>query len=68
MTTNQKLYDASMRFFTESGVPVSTAERASKVVANDDPTKPNLGRTEQDQKDITDATTWMNAEKISSSS
>jgi hypothetical protein len=68
MTTNQKLYDASMQFLTESGVPVSAAERASEVVANDDPYQPNLGRTAQDQKDITDAMTWMNAEKISSSS
>ena len=68
MTTNQKLYDASMQFFTESGVPISAAERASKVVANDDPNKPDLGRTTQDQKHITDAMTWMSAEKISSSS
>jgi hypothetical protein len=68
MTTNQKLYDASMEFFTQSGVPISTAERASKVVANDDPNKPDFGRTEQDQKHINDAMTWMSAEKISSSS
>jgi hypothetical protein len=66
MSTDQDLYNASMKFLTESGVPVSAAERASKVVANDDPYKPNLGRTEQDKKDINDAMTWMNAEKISS--
>lgn len=68
MTTNQKLYDASMQFLTESGVPVSAAERASKVVAKDDPNKSDFGRTAQDQKDVTDAMTWMNAEKTSSSS
>lgn len=68
MTTNQKLYDASMQFFTNSGVPTSTAERASKVVANDDPSKPDFGRTEQDQKHINDAMTWMSAKKTSSSS
>lgn len=68
MNTNQRLYDASMQFLTESGVPVSAAERASKVVASDDPNKPNFGRTAQDQKDISDAMTWMNAKKTSSSS
>jgi hypothetical protein len=66
MTTNPKLYEVSMQFLTESGVPVSAAERASKVVANDDPEKPNFGRTNQDQKDVADAMTWMSAKKTSS--
>lgn len=66
MTTNQKLYNVSMEFFTQLGVPIAAAERASKVVASDDPNKPDFGRTNQDQKDVADAMTWMNAKKISS--
>lgn len=68
MSRNQKHYEIAVEFFTENGVPPSTAERAADVVAKDNPNQPNLGRTEEDQKTVNDAMTWMNAEKISLSS
>ncbi len=58
---DEELYNASFKALTERGVPVSAAERASRVVANDQPTQSNLGRTKQDQQDVEDAMTWLNA-------
>ena len=40
------------------GIPVSAAEKASKVLSKDDALLPKLGRSEQDQKDISDAFQW----------
>ncbi len=58
---DEELYNASLKALTQRGVPVSAAERASRVVANDQPQQPNLGRTDQDQQDVQDAMTWLNA-------
>jgi hypothetical protein len=58
---DEELYNASFEALTQRGVPVSAAERASSVVANDQPQQPNLGRTDQDQQDVQDAMTWLNA-------
>jgi hypothetical protein len=58
---DEELYNASLKALTERGVPVSAAERASRVVANDQNQQPNLGRTDQDQQDVQDAMTWLNA-------
>jgi hypothetical protein len=58
---DEELYNASFKALTERGVPVSAAERASRVVANDQPQEPNLGRTKQDQQDVQDAMTWLKA-------
>ncbi len=63
---NQELYEASFKALTERGVPVSAAERASRVVATDNPQLPDLGRTLEDQKDIQDAMTWLQAARHSS--
>ena len=49
-------YDA----LTEKGVPVSAAEKAAIVIANDDK---NIPRTPEAQKDIDDAMTWYRAEQ-----
>jgi hypothetical protein len=57
---DEELYNASLKALTQRGVPVSAAERASRVVANDQPQQPNLGRTDQDQQDVQDAMTWLN--------
>jgi hypothetical protein len=58
---DEELYNASFKALTERGVPVSAAERASRVVANDQPQELNLGRTKQDQQDVQDAMTWLKA-------
>jgi hypothetical protein len=63
---NEEIYQSAKSALIARGVPVSAAEKASLVVAKDDPKQPDLGRTEQDQKHIKDAMTWMNAERISS--
>ena len=52
---NQSLYDASVKALTDNGVPSELAEKASQVVASDDGTKENLGRSESDQQPINEA-------------
>jgi hypothetical protein len=45
------------------GIPTSAAERAAKVLVKDDASLPNLGRSQQDQKDISDAWQWLEAKR-----
>lgn len=52
---NQSLYDASVKALTDNGVPSELAEKASQVVASDDPTKSDLGRSETDRETINEA-------------
>ena len=52
---NQSIYDASIAALTSNGVPVEVAERASEVVAKDDPTQENLGRSSSDQEAVNEA-------------
>jgi len=52
---NQGLYDASLQALTEKGVPQAIAEGASRVVATDDATKPDSGRSPQDQAVVDEA-------------
>jgi hypothetical protein len=58
---NQQLYQASVEALTAHGVPQDVADKASAVVAKDDPEKPNLGRTEQDQQAVKEAMIYLNA-------
>ena len=45
---NQKeVYAAAL---TKNGVPPQLAEKAAEILVADDPTKPNSGRSESDQK------------------
>ena len=60
---NEELFQASMSALTSRGVPISAAERASRVVAKDDPAQSDLGRSEEDQRNVKDAMTWMNAQR-----
>lgn len=48
MTFDQRLYKASLKALTDAGVPQELAERASVVVARDNPLVPNLGRSAED--------------------
>lgn len=63
---NENLREAAYKSLVDRDVPPSTAERAADVIGKDNPEKPNFGRTEEDQKNVSDAVTWMNAKKISS--
>lgn len=49
---NQSLYDASVKALTDNGVPEELAEKASQVIASDDPTQENLGRSDSDRETI----------------
>ncbi|MBW4600954.1 MAG: hypothetical protein KME29_15510 [Calothrix sp. FI2-JRJ7] len=45
---NQSLYNASREALIEAGLPEYLVDAASRIVATDDPTAPNLGRNETD--------------------
>ncbi|MBD2360035.1 hypothetical protein H6G36_02275 [Anabaena minutissima FACHB-250] len=46
---NQRLYEASLDALLLREVPKELAETASNIVARDDASLPNLGRTAEDQ-------------------
>jgi hypothetical protein len=56
---NQGLHDATVQALTDRGCPTDLAESAAKVVAKDDPTKADLGRTEADQKVVKQALPYL---------
>ncbi|HIK04586.1 MAG TPA: hypothetical protein IGS40_07725 [Trichormus sp. M33_DOE_039] len=56
---NERIYKVSLDVLTSNGVPQELAVKASVVVANDDPTKPNLGRTDEDQEIAREALSYM---------
>ncbi|NJL78345.1 MAG: hypothetical protein HC836_42480 [Richelia sp. RM2_1_2] len=49
---NESLYNASLQALTDNGVPSELAEKASQVIASDDPTKSDLGRSDCDREII----------------
>lgn len=49
---NQALYNSTLKVLTQRGCPTAMAKKAAKVVAKDDATKPNLGRSSLDQQAI----------------
>ena len=52
----------SYKFALEgAGVPENLARQCAEIVANDDVSKPNLGRTEEDQHLINSSMEWMKA-------
>jgi hypothetical protein len=56
---NQSLYSAAVEALTSRGCPTDLAKKAATVVANDDPVKPNLGRTQSDQEVIQEALPYL---------
>jgi hypothetical protein len=58
---NERLYKVSLDVLTSNGVEADLAAKASKVVANDDPTKPNLGRSAKDQQVVNEAMSQYHA-------
>ena len=51
----ENVYDASYKALTESGVDEDVADKASRVVASDDESKSDLGRTPEDQEAVNQA-------------
>ncbi|GAX46395.1 hypothetical protein NIES4075_74190 [Tolypothrix sp. NIES-4075] len=46
------LYNATLRACEESGVPEDLTYKAAVIIATDEASKPNLGRTPEDQEII----------------
>ncbi|MBL1199888.1 MAG: hypothetical protein FWK04_12570 [Nostoc sp. GBBB01] len=59
---NQNLYAASFEALIERGAPPDKAEAASLVVAKDDGTKDNFGRTAEDQQAVNDILEYLQEE------
>jgi hypothetical protein len=46
---SDSLKEAAEKALTDAGVPVNLASLCAEIIAKDDPSLPNLGRTEADQ-------------------
>ncbi len=60
-TPDPQLREAYESALTNAGVPVTLAAQCAEIVARDDASKPNLGRTEADQHLIDSSMEWMKA-------
>lgn len=60
-TPDPQLRQAYESALTGAGVPQNLASQCAEIVAKDDPTKENLGRTRNDQHLINSSMTWMRA-------
>lgn len=58
---NKPLQKAAQKALSDAGVPVNLATQCAEIVAKDDPSKPNLGRTQEEQHLINSSMTWMKA-------
>ncbi|RCJ37977.1 hypothetical protein A6770_39895 [Nostoc minutum NIES-26] len=56
---NDNLFFAALSALTSRGCPTALAASAAAVVANDDPAKPDLGRTQRDQWVISEALPYL---------
>lgn len=54
----QAAYESAL---ANAGVPVNLASQCAEIVAKDNPSEPNLGRTEEDQHLIDSSMEWMKA-------
>jgi hypothetical protein len=58
---NDSLKEAAEKALKDAGVPVNLASLCAEIVAKDDPSLPNLGRTQEEQQLITSSMKWMQA-------
>jgi hypothetical protein len=61
---NESLKQAAEKALKEIGVPVNLAAQCAEIVAKDDPDKPNLGRTQEEQHLINSSMQWMKAKGL----
>lgn len=59
---DQNLFFASFEALIKRGAPWEKADAASLVVAKDDGTQPNLGRTAEDQQAVNDVLEYLQEE------
>lgn len=55
----KELWKTYKQALTSTGVPEDLAEKAAKVIANDQPGIPNMGRSPEDQQAVMDA--WLSS-------
>lgn len=60
MNSQPEQKDVYAEALINSGVPKELAIKASEVVASDDPTKSDLGRSESDQQTINETMSYLN--------
>ena len=58
------LKQAAEKGLIDAGVPINLASQCAEIVAKDDPTKENLGRTQEEQHLINSSTQWMKAKRF----
>jgi hypothetical protein len=58
---NDSLKLAAQKGLIDAGVPANLAAQCAEIVAKDDPTKENLGRTQEEQHLINSSMEWMKA-------
>lgn len=58
---NESLKLAAEKGLIDAGVPVNLAAQCAEIVAKDDPTKENLGRTQEEQHLINSSMEWIKA-------
>jgi hypothetical protein len=59
---NNPLKLAAEKGLIDAGVPVNLATQCAEIVAKDDPSKPNLGRTQEEQHLINSSMEWMKSQ------
>jgi hypothetical protein len=59
---NDSLKLAAEKSLIDAGVPVNLATQCAEIVAKDDPSKPNLGRTQDEQHLINSSLEWMKSQ------
>ncbi len=62
---NESLKLAAEKGLIDAGVPVNLAAQCAEIVAKNDPTKENLGRTQEEQHLINSSMKWMLAKRES---
>jgi hypothetical protein len=58
----ESLKQAAEKGLIDAGVPVNLATQCAEIVAKDDPTKDNLGRTQEEQHLINSSMEWMKSQ------
>jgi hypothetical protein len=58
----ESLKQAAEKGLIDAGVPVNLATKCAEIVAKDDPTKDNLGRTQEEQHLINSSMEWMKSQ------
>jgi hypothetical protein len=64
LTRNESLKQAAEKALSDAGVPVNLAVQCAEIVAKDDPTKENLGRTQSEQHLINSSMEWIKVKRF----